>query len=570
MINNYNLKILSFSCTKYIFLFLFLLSLNSCAPKSPQLKGHNAELSFAYLVLEEAMRTNDIKVINNSAKTFLMYDPQALPLQEIATYYLINENYSEARDLLEKMVKSSPEDLSIHLLLAETLVEMNEVEVAIRILEEYLVANPQNTNAQLELAIFYIDVEMYEKANEIFQNFTEEQINPISLYYYAKSLYAIKDIDLARSKLKEAVSLQPDFIEALFELALLEEELGNNQQAINYYNQILQYDPSNLDILSQLVYIYIINNDLNKAIKLAETISDSSTILLELMPILIDRGQYEQAEQVVELLDKDVEYYEENLLYRAAISYEKDNDIASALKFLYQVPETSEHYYRALRLIIELEISEEMYSEALFHVEKGFESKKHDVDLFLLKIQLFYAMGEEDKALEFAEEHAKVSFNKNIGSFFDAQTLYHYGGMLILNKRGEEAVPYLEKALKFVPDHYEALNSLAYYYAVEDIEIKKAYEIIKEVVKQNPEEAHFIDTLAWVQYRMGNYEDAYESINEAINLLHSDQVDPTILEHYGFIALELGYTEKAKDAFIKALEGEPENPEAIRKELEGL
>ncbi len=547
-----------------------LASLYGCAPQNSVQNTPVAQLSYAYLALEEAMKNDDIQTIDESSKTFLAQDPTASPLIEIATYYMSNEDFEKAKELLRQMVEISPQDFHLHLLLAECYVNMSKTESAVTLLEAYLEANPQNANAHLEFAIFLINVKLFEKANALFDSFTTEQITPISLYYHAKSLYASKDLDGAREKLLYAITLQDDFIEALFELALLEEELGNNTEAIKYFEEILQYDPSNLDIVTQLVLMHILNQDYAKALKLANEITDSSTILLQIMPLLMEQGQYNQARKVIEMLENDDEYYEEILFYKAAVEYESERDIAKALKYLYQIPVTSEHYYRALRLIIEFEIAEEMYVEALFHVEKGLEVNPNDIDLFILKIQLYYAMEEDSQAFEFAEDHAKKSFAKHQLSLYDAEVLYHYAGLLIIAERGEEAIEYIEKVLKFVPDHYEAMNSLAYYYAVQNKNIDEAYTIIQEVIENNPEIPHFIDTLAWIQYRMGEYEEAYENINKAINFMHSEQIDPTILAHFGFIAIELGYKDKAKEAFIKALEGEPEEIDKVRKALQDL
>ncbi len=115
------------------------------------------------------------------------------------------------------------------------------------------------------------------------------------------------------------------------------------------------------------------------------------------------------------------------------------------------------------------------------------------------------------------------------------------------------------------------MNSLAYYYAISDMNLDEALELVNTALEHNPDAAHILDTLAWVQYRKGEHDVAYEVIRKAIAIQQEQgQVDATLLEHYGFIALEIGHEEIAIDAFEDALLGEPENPDQILKALEKL
>ncbi len=553
---------------------LFSFSLSSCVFNTNYKQSDNADITYSFLLLENAIRNNDIETVEKSSQYLLENDPLEAPLIDVATWYLVNENYNEAKSLLSKLVKESPTDINILLLYAETLVEMDKLDEAKEVLAEFVQSNPTNTNAFLELAIFYINIQNYQEANDLFELFPAEKLTPISLYYHAQSLHFLGKTDLAKEKLLQAIKIQPDFVEGLLELAIIEENLDNTDKALEYYTLIHTYEPSNLDIISQLIFTYILKGDYKKAMQIAHESEQSDILLMQIIPALIEQGYYKEAKVTMEKFksnEDDFAYNEEVLFYQAALVYEEERDAAEALKYLYQIPESSENFLRALRLIIELEISEEMYAEALFHVEKGLvETNKADIELFHLKIQLFYAMNQEIEALEFAKQEANKALEKTIGSFYDAEALYYYGGLLILDKKGAEGEKYLKKVFSFVPDHYEAMNSLAYYYAVEDIHIDEALELITEAVKNSPDKSHFLDTLAWVEYRMGEYKKAYKSINDAISLQQNEKIDPTMLEHYGFIALKLGYKEKAKDAFIKALEGTPENPEAIRLELDKL
>ncbi len=538
---------------------------NAVEFNSPQ-----AELSYAYLALELAVRENDIERVNKSAEIFLRYDPNAAPLIDIATWYLVIEHYEEARKLIEKLTKIKPSDMDLRLMLAETLVESGKEEEAIDEMKKFIKEYSQNTAALFELAHLYMRLERYHNANEIFATFTEEQLTPITLYYSAMSLRASGYRDASKAQLIKALEKQSNFYEAIRLLASIEEEEGDIKSAIGHYTILFENEQENVELITRLIYLHVIENNIEKAYELAKTTEEPLLFLLHVIPLLMEQGYYEASEKLIEYAkDKDTNL-EELLFYQAAIEFEKNRDALSALKYLYQISEKSDNYYRALNLIIELEIIEGMYPEALFHSKKGLDIFGDDIGFFLLVVQLKRALGEDEEAFSFIKAKVDELYKDKDTSSFAVELMYNYSGMLFLDKRNNESVKYIERILEIDPEHYEAMNTLAYHYAVEDKKLTTALELINKVIKNTEPKAHFYDTLAWIQYRMGDYKDALKNIQTAMDLIIMGEIDPTILAHYGFIALELGQKEKAKHAFLEALKGTPENPEDIKRALEQL
>ena len=85
-----------------------------------------------------------------------------------------------------------------------------------------------------------------------------------------------------------------------------------------------------------------------------------------------------------------------------------------------------------------------------------------------------------------------------------------------------------------------------------------------KALEGDPENAHIIDSLAWVQYRLGDFEEAYKNILRAIDY---EPEEPEIWEHYGDIAKAVNKNKQAKDAYRRALELNPGNSEEIRKKM---
>ena len=77
---------------------------------------------------------------------------------------------------------------------------------------------------------------------------------------------------------------------------------------------------------------------------------------------------------------------------------------------------------------------------------------------------------------------------------------------------------------------------------------------------------HVLDTLGWVYYRLGRYEEARRAIEEASRLLPEDEV---IFEHLGDVLAALGKTAAAKAAYQRVLDLKPDN-QVVRDKLQRL
>ncbi|MDO5537838.1 MAG: tetratricopeptide repeat protein, partial [Desulfovibrionaceae bacterium] len=81
---------------------------------------------------------------------------------------------------------------------------------------------------------------------------------------------------------------------------------------------------------------------------------------------------------------------------------------------------------------------------------------------------------------------------------------------------------------------------------------------------------YILDSLAWVHYRMGNFNLAWDLIREAVRL--DSTSDPEIWEHYGDIARGRGLPDEARSGYRKAIQdGEGRlDIENLRRKLEDL
>jgi tetratricopeptide (TPR) repeat protein len=100
-------------------------------------------------------------------------------------------------------------------------------------------------------------------------------------------------------------------------------------------------------------------------------------------------------------------------------------------------------------------------------------------------------------------------------------------------------------------------------YAEEGINLEEARNMIEKALAIDPDNGAFLDSYAWVLYKLGRYEDAIVPMNSAIEL---EQEDAILYDHQGDIYAALNQLDKAVESWKKALELDPGN-EDLRAKL---
>lgn len=91
------------------------------------------------------------------------------------------------------------------------------------------------------------------------------------------------------------------------------------------------------------------------------------------------------------------------------------------------------------------------------------------------------------------------------------------GFVLYAQKKTDESVKCLKKALKYKPNYASALNNLAYIYAEEGIDLKNSIEFARQAQKQDPDNPIYLDTLGWAFFKNGNSSDAKAYLRKALD-----------------------------------------------------
>ena len=96
-----------------------------------------------------------------------------------------------------------------------------------------------------------------------------------------------------------------------------------------------------------------------------------------------------------------------------------------------------------------------------------------------------------------------------------------------------------------------AMNNYAYYLSLRSIKLDVAEKLSNLVIKNNPNNATYLDTYAWVLFKKKDYKLAKFYMESAIS--SSTEENPVLIEHYGDILFFLGEKEKAVQQWEKSL-----------------
>jgi len=88
----------------------------------------------------------------------------------------------------------------------------------------------------------------------------------------------------------------------------------------------------------------------------------------------------------------------------------------------------------------------------------------------------------------------------------------------------------LQKALEYRPDNAFVLNYLGYAWADQGKNLEQSLEMIRKALALEPRDGYITDSLGWVYYRMGRFDEAVPYLERAVELL---PYDPTINDHLG-------------------------------------
>jgi tetratricopeptide (TPR) repeat protein len=444
---------------------------------------------------------------------------------------------------------------ALHYALGYNYAELSKSELAIEHLQQAINLEPNFTAAYDLLGELYVRMFRLEEAIGIYER-----------------LLQIEPSDLTR-----------------FTLARIY-EFYDPEKAIEIYNAMLE-DSENYPIIERLAELYEKRGETDKAIALLErlykTMPDNESIPPVLMQRYIQASDYESGfellESVSHTLPADVvpRYY---VAFGNALLEALDSTISvsgHAARYIEETGETFGDDWRVqlIRGMIAFSLHDTSLSERIFTRALTLADTMPEVPL---QVAIFYMQQQYYVGVEHVTKKYEERFSQDARyPFFAALALSRLQrqdeAILALRRTLAIDSAYVEawvqlgieystmgetrlsdsayaRALVLDPKNALANNNYAYSLSERGEQLEEAKRMAETALRTDPDNPSYLDTMGWIYFQLGNYEQAREYVRRAID---NGDASATVYEHLGDVYEKLGDTDEAIRMWEKSLEKEP-------------
>jgi len=493
-------------------------------------------------------------------------DPENLYLQrELAVFYLMQKNNLKALNIVKNIIDKNPGDMDSLIMYGRIKQNLKQIDDAKEAYEKVIANDPAQEKMYLILGDIYMEEGDLDKALKIYKQLVNKYPEFYAGYFFIGKIYAEqgKIVDAEEEFLK-ALDLEPDLEEARFELIELYKSLGEEKKTIKTYKEILKRNSNNIRAALGLGLFYYKNGMIKDSDKLfkdlaAKSLSDSA-VIKKVAQICFDKKKYNDAIIAIEGMLKSLPGSSSDIHYAAGIAYNAINDKKTAIAHFKQVSPDSKFYQNSVIRISFLYRDLGKIREAINFLENLLKNVPDKLEL-MLYLASFYGENEEFYKAEKVLKKAIKIDPKNIELHFRLGVVYDKWD------KKEAAIESMKTVISLDPHNANALNYVGYIYAELGINLDEAERFIKEALKHMPDDGYITDSLGWVYYRKGRYEDALKLLKKAVDLVPDD---PTVLEHLGDVYLKMNNKTKALMFYERSLLKREKDKADIKKKIQDL
>jgi tetratricopeptide (TPR) repeat protein len=254
-------------------------------------------------------------------------------------------------------------------------------------------------------------------------------------------------------------------------------------------------------------------------------------------------------------------------IYMLGTVLEDDGENAAAIAAFDRVPRDSIFSWTARKSVASNLVKLKRDAEAIKLLEAMAKERKDRWDAAALLGNLYRSRSQFAKAV--------AAYDQAIGRIKVLQKrhwnlLYVRGIALERSKQWTRAEADLLKALELNPDQPYVLNYLAYSWVERGEKLDRARDMLQKALRQRPNDGYIVDSVGWVDYRLGKFANAVAHLERATELRPED---PTINEHLGDAYWRIGRKQEARVQWRRALSLKPDKdqiPKLKKKLAEGM
>lgn len=478
-------------------------------------------------MLERATRiavyAHDIDQALEAAKQWVALEPNNIEAREVVTaFYIRNGQYDEAQHQLEALLEGSAESTdNSFMLIAGLLGRQQDKQAALEVMERLVRARPNDPNALFALSHLAVRAGV---------------------------------LDQAEQAIKRVIELQPDRVDAQIQQARILTMRGKSVEAFSLLEKAVKKSPQDVSLRTAYARLLVDVKQMDKAyqqFKLVDKYTPNQPdILFALGVIALELKQADDAEKYfLKLTRLNHGYESESSYYLGRMAEEFHKNADEAIDWYSKVDQGEQYLESQIRIAFLL-------------------AKKGDVDqargqLSALTprapgqlLRIYLADGQILRDAGRLEEAIEV-FTSGLAELPDNTDLL-YARAMAADKLGR--IDMLEQDLKQIlsrePDNVDALNALGYSLADRTQRYDEALKYIQRALDLRPDSYFVLDSMGWVQYRLGHYQDALNYLRRALEL----SSDSEIAAHLTEVMWVTGDKKGARAVWDKALKVAPGNP----------
>ncbi len=513
--------------------------------KGKQIRN-NEEQQYYYLFIE----ANRKKILGDLSGALELYyeclkiKPNAAStMYEISNINTILQNYESAIKYAQFAVDSDKNNKWYRLNLAELLVTTKKYNEAIELYEQAYYMDKNDLEVAYKLAALNAHVKNYEKAIELY-NEIEQALGVNESLSLAKQqlYYNLGQKSNAYNEIENLIRYYP--AEPRYYGILAEMYTNDNLfiKAEENYNKLFSLDSTNEPGLLSIIDFYRKKMDYESAFRTVKEVIDNEKIdynkkVIVLVSILNTRSEFniynQQIKEVLAYLkekypDKKDSYtlYADYLIKMNELDLAK-NEIEFILEtfkgnialweqllYIYSYNNNFDNLYTQSKIALD-----SFPEHGLFYLFNGISANQ---------------TGKTTEAIEALEKGLKITKTKEIKIDFYTNLAEAYNNIGQFDKSDY----YFEIVLKEQPENLYVRNNYAYYLSIREEKLEYAESLSKKTIESEPNNSTYLDTYAWVLYKMERYQDALYYIKRAFE--RGGAQSSVIVEHYGDIQFKVG------------------------------
>lgn len=551
---------------KSTILFIIIVLAAGCTHKAvtntdTKEKSSKGDGRYDYL-LTEALRQKYVGDINEAANLFekcIEADrSRAVPYFELAQIYSAAGLGEKSMAYASTAARLEPGNYWYQLASGSLFTQYQQKDSALVYFTRALKADKRAVEVNTILAGLYAEKGEVEKADSLFNIVNSEGALSDDMFLMMISgLIMEGKMDEAAVRTIKLIEKQPGEMRYKALLADIYFEDGKKEKSDSIYREIIEKTPG--DIESQLLYLMnlvykkeysgisaFLNNVFeSEVVERERKIAVAGRLLSDTAYVKENSVSLGESLKILEAKYPD----DEEILSMRPGMYEtagrKDDAIARYEELLKKI---KPGYYFSERLIL-LYADKREYRK-LYDLASVYSRENNRSILG----KVYYAIAAmELKEYDIAEsELQKALILAGNNDELKVQVLSMMGDLKYRMKEFDSSYGFYEEALKISPEEPLILNNYAYFLTEGDRDLKKALKMAETVMEKEGDNETYIDTYAWVLYKLGRYREAQKAMSRIFE--KEAERDPEILEHMGYILGAMGKCNEAVEYWMQALE----------------